>query len=275
MLDRYLRKNFGKFVELGEFSSDGEVEIALKRHRLKRRALHLAVSVAILLPVFLMGYLRYGGGKGREEPMSVREYYLLGIKAYEQGDYENAVGYLEQVVRQGPPEDNELNTYLKIADSFYNVTWPDREETYRKALRYYEKALGSGTPEQVAPHVPWIYYQMGNCQRNVRAFERSFDSGQEDKENRGAIDYYDEVITKYPSSAYAPHALYYKAACYRAGEQFTKAREIYYEVCENYPKHELAKESVFDIADSFVEEAKLIGQHAQAGTMDLGTVETE
>ncbi len=270
MLDRYLRKNFGKFVELGEFGDDHEIEQAFRRYRVRRRTLQLAVSAALLIPVFIIVFIKFGGVKGPSKPKSVEEYYHMGVTAYEEGNYEKAWSCFAEVVRLGPPEELSLNTYLKLADSLYNITWPDREEPYREALKYYQKALGAGNPEQIAPHIVWIYYQMGNCQRNVRAFDRSFDANYS-----SAVDYYDEVITNYPSSAYAPHAIYYKAACYRGAEKFIKAREIYYQLYKRYPRHKLAKDVFFDIADCFIEEAKHMGVQVRTGTVDLETVKTQ
>jgi tetratricopeptide (TPR) repeat protein len=268
VLERYLRKNFGKFVELGEFSDDAAVEQALKRYRLRRRGLQLGISLLILVPVFVVGLARYRGGKGEKESRTAEEYYALGSKAYEDGEYESASRYFKEALKLGTDGVLELNTHIKLADSLYNITWLDREQTYREALEYYEKALDSGADEQLAPHVAWIYYQMGNCQRNVRAFNASFDP-----DHKSAIAYYDEVISNHGSSGYAPLALYYKAQCYRSSGEFRMAREVYCELYENYPRHKLAEEAFFDVADCFLDEAKQMQVHI--GAMDLDGVEAE
>ena len=277
MLEKYLRKNFGKLVELGEFNEDTQVERALKRHRSKRWLVQLAASLVIVASILDVGYLKFGGGKGKEVVQSAEEYYLLGVKAYEEGKYEKAAHYLEKVVNLGPEEEFRFDTYLKLADSLYNVTWPDREEPYRQALNYYNKALGRNvaTPEQRAPHVAWIHYQMGNCQRNVRVFKKR-EHRKVDPPNPGdysAVNYYDVVISEHPDSIYAPSAMYYKAASYRASEEFKKARETYHELYLRYPRHELAAEAAFEIADCFLEEANQIVLQGHSGMENPRTIE--
>ena len=267
MLEKYLRKNFGKYVELGEFKDDADVERAFRRHRLQRRGVQFAVSALILLPVLIIALSKYGGGKGEQVTAGAEELFARGEKAFEQGRYEEAVANLEAAESAGLHGVSLLNACIMLGDAYYNITWRDREATYKKSLKYYLKALDAGSDNQLAPHLPRIYYQMGNCQRSVRALDRSYVEG-----TNSAIYYYDYVVDTFPASSYAPLALYYKGECLMDGHNFQEARKTFARLCEAYPEHELARKAFFRVGDCYVEEAKDLGSESYTGTIDLGEV---
>ena len=116
------------------------------------------------------------------------------------------------------------DTYNRIADCHYY------NRDFAKAETFYSKALALGTANG-----DYAVYQ--------QAMMRGLQGSQSDK-----IALMDELVAKYPQSAYAPKALYEKAQAYEAQGKHAQTQHTFEKLMDAYPQSEEARKGQLQLA---------------------------
>lgn len=187
--------------------------------------------------------------------------YSLGWSYFKTGDYDLAVGPLEDFLNNyNPPPialfPYDVDTKLRIGDAYYALG------EYRKAITFYNKAIGAEPGGDYAMfQVANSYYRLNRTFEAVSNFRRMlriypFSQLREQAQYNvayiylntsnyaQAIEEFQTVINKYPGTEWAARAQYNIGdAFYNAGE-YNRAIEAYQKVLENYPKSKYIIEAI-------------------------------
>ncbi|MFD1553836.1 hypothetical protein DNU06_09390 [Putridiphycobacter roseus] len=160
-------------------------------------------------------------------PMHNAAYYNIGYAYYMQEDFENAI----QAFRTFTLDSNEkdkvklTDANLRIGDAFF------KKSNDEEAIKYYQKAV-----DLKGGQMDYARFQMGKSY----GFQQDYDS-------KAAIML--DIVQNSPSSTFAVPALYEVAESYRLMDDNhnNQAIQYYNQVINDYPKHTLVKDAVFQI----------------------------
>lgn len=187
--------------------------------------------------------------------------YSLGWSYFKTGDYDLAVGPLEDFLNNyNPPPialyPYDVDTQLRIGDAYYALG------DYRNAIRFYNQAIGAEPGGDYAMfQVANSYYRSNRTFEAVSNFRRMlriypFSNLREQAQYNvayiylntsnysQAIEEFQTVINRYPGTDWAARAQYNIGdAFYNAGE-YDRAVEAYQKVLENYPRSRYIIEAI-------------------------------
>lgn len=182
--------------------------------------------INVLIATFLLmatasfsGCAWFRGKDNLEKP--AQELVQDGIKAYEAGDYREAIKNFEQLKDWYPFSKYAILAELKIADSHYH-----REE-YPEAILAYESF------EQLHPRneaIPYVIYQIGRCHYNqIGTIDRDQTPAQK------ALETFQRLSRQYPDSEYTSQAAAHITQCLQhlAAHDFYVG--LFYYRIEQYP----------------------------------------
>jgi outer membrane protein assembly factor BamD len=162
-------------------------EPASKPHRARPATLALVLVVA--------GLTGCAGGADEEEAYierPVEELYNTALDLLQEGDYENAATAFEEVERQHPYSQWATRAELMSAFAFYQANAYD--EGVAAAERFINLHPGN-------ENVPYAYYLIG-----LSHYEQISDVGRDQKMTERALAAFDELIRRFPDTAYARDA---------------------------------------------------------------------
>ena len=162
------------------------------------------VVIKVLIAAFLFmtvaslsGCAWFRGKDKLEKP--AQELVQEGIKAYEEGDYRDAIKNFEQLKDWYPFSKYAILAELKIADAHYHL------EEYPEAILAYESF------EQLHPRneaIPYVIYQIGRCHYNqIGTIDRDQTSAQK------ALETFQRLSRQYPDSEYTNQAAAHITQC--------------------------------------------------------------
>lgn len=158
------------------------------------RQKHLTRAMALALLATGLGAC--GGVVGREEVQYVEEpatqLYNRGADALDQGRYPRALRMFEEVERQHPYSSWARRAMLMEAYTHYQANQYD--EAIEDAQRFISLHPGNES-------APYAYYLVAMCQ-----FERILDVGRDQGTTERALAALNDVVRRYPESAYARDA---------------------------------------------------------------------
>ena len=151
--------------------------------------------------------------------------YGLGYASYQLREYFTALAAFNKAANAADITGTlRADTYNRIADCHYY------NRDFAKAETFYSKALALGTANG-----DYAVYQ--------QAMMRGLQGSQSDK-----IALMDELVAKYPQSAYAPKALYEKAQAYEAQGKHAQTQHTFEKLMGAYPHSEEARKGQLQLA---------------------------
>lgn len=151
--------------------------------------------------------------------------YGLGYASYQLREYFTALAAFNKAANAADITGTlRADTYNRIADCHYY------NRDFAKAETFYSKALALGTANG-----DYAVYQ--------QAVMRGLQGSQSDK-----IALMDELVAKYPQSAYAPKALYEKAQAYEAQGKHAQTQHTFEKLMGAYPQSEEARKGQLQLA---------------------------
>jgi len=105
---------------------------------------------------------------------------------------------------------------------------------YRQAESVYKEIVREIPQEERERE--WIYYQLGNCHKNMNSLEE-------------AISSYEAFIQRYPKSDLLPEVKYNLALCYEEIGNVDKASQILRKLIEQFPENEIVPEAYLRLGD--------------------------
>jgi tetratricopeptide (TPR) repeat protein len=152
-------------------------------------------------------------------------YYNIAYAYFKQSDWENAI----QSFRTFTQDENETHkekitdAYLRIGDSYY------KQGNDEQAIKFYNKAI-----EAAGGQDDYAKFQIGKSYGYIEQY---------DKKAATMLD----IVNNYPQSTFVVPALYEVAESYRLmdGNYDDKAIKYYNQLINDYPKHALVKDAIF------------------------------
>ncbi len=157
--------------------------------------------------------------------------YSLGWSYFKTGDYDLAVGPLEDFINNyNPPPialyPYDVDTRLRIGDAYYALG------DYRNSIRFYNQAIGA------EPGGDYAMFQVANSYyRSNRTFE--------------AVSNFRRMLRIYPFSRLREQAQYNVAYIYLNTSNYSQAIEEFQTVIRRYPGTDWAARSQYNIGDAF------------------------
>ena len=169
------------------------------------------IGVAVLATVALVTGCSLFGSKEKDVD-SVEILLQKGTKAYEKGDYQEALEAFEQLKDWYPFSKHVILAELKIGDSYYHL------EQYEDAIGAYQEfaELHPGNEAR-----PYVVYQIGRCY-----FDRIATIDRDQTSTRKALETFRQLRAQYPESVYADRAGDHINRCLKnlAGNEFYVAK---------------------------------------------------
>jgi outer membrane protein assembly factor BamD len=166
--------------------------------------------IGIAMALLLFGGCAWFSHEQEEKPAS--ELIQVGMKAYEKGEYSDAIKNFQQLKDWYPFSKYAIEAELKIADSHYYL------DQYAEAIAAYEEY------EQLHPRneaIPYVIYQIGRC------YYDQMDTIDRDQTSaRKALETFRRLIRQFPEDSYAIKARTHVTICLQslAGHEFYVAK---------------------------------------------------
>ncbi|WP_296715942.1 outer membrane protein assembly factor BamD [Tistrella sp.] len=122
----------------------------------------------------------------------VEQIYAQAANELDQGEYRKAAQSFDEVERQHPYSTWATEAQLMAAYSYYQAN--QYEDAIATAQRFIDLHPGN-------PNVAYAYYLVGLCH-----YERISDVGRDQEMTRKSLEAFQEVVRRFPDSAYAPDA---------------------------------------------------------------------
>lgn len=183
--------------------------------------------------------------------LSAQEHYNLGLKEFEQKNWDEAARQFFIVTNSFPNSPYAGDSFFYLGLSEYYL----REFDYaNNALNNYLKTKNNPKFFQQA-----IRFKYEIAERLSRGWKRRFFGTKKmPKWASGkslALQIYDEVIASLPCHDLAAKALYSKGSLLRDQKEYKRAVESHQMIIKRFPKHELAPESYVTISKIFLEQS--------------------
>jgi TolA-binding protein len=158
-------------------------------------------------------------------PESALIRYDLGYAMYNLKDYTGALSLFRTFETSSANAKPEIqnDTRLRIADCYFITT------SYPQAISYYDKVISAGKSD-----VDYAMYQ--------KAFCLGLTNNQ-----RGKVDILTSLITRYPSSALVPNAIFERGRSYFVLEEFKQSEADFINVIANYSSSPLVPRSIVQL----------------------------
>ncbi len=207
---------------------------------------------------------------GQEVQKPSTELYEQGIRLFDQGLYEEAIGELQQFVSHH--ENHQLipsaQFYIARArgkvDSTNNLSYYEQfiaeyphsasatqlifelgkqaedEKQYDKAISYYQRALDLGVPKKKAAEA---YYWMGETAATAGDTEQ-------------ARKYFLTLADKYPGTDWAPKALYARGRLFLSENKYDASTEAFELLKTRYPNAEITRRTAMALGESYYQQGR-------------------
>jgi len=153
------------------------------------------------------------------------ELFLVAQKAFEDGFYDVAMRYIEQLFSEYPQTNKHIQAKLLLGQCYFFKT------QYLKAYDIFQKLLKHSEFKDVT--LFWI----GETYLKGAAYAQ-------------AEKHYLELLDLYPDSDYAPQALYSLGWSYQEQDKSKQAKESFLKLIRSHPTHPLAENASFKLAEA-------------------------
>lgn len=162
---------------------------------------------------------------GRKTANFAKANYGLGYTCYRMRDYDNALKAFSAAVAENKLDNALLaDSYNRIGDCHYYSL------DFQKAERFYDKALSFNGGDN-----DYALYQ--------KAMMRGLQRAEQEK-----INLMDRVVSTYPTSPFAPKAIYEKAQAYESMGKNAQAIETFKSLVASYPQSQEARQGQLQMA---------------------------
>ena len=153
-----------------------------------------------------------------------KELFLVAQKAFEDGFYDVAMRYIDQLLKDYPQTEKRIQANLLLGQCYFF------KNQYLKAYEIFQKLLQYNDFKDVT------LYWLGETYLKGGDYKQ-------------AEDYYNQVIQLYPKSIYTPQSYYSLGWVYFEQENFDKARAAFLKLMRDFPDHQLTEDAAFKIGE--------------------------
>ena len=187
---------------------------------LKRSHRYMRILILFSAGIFFWAAM---AGSGLAQP-SEKELFLVAQKAFEDGFYDVAMRYIQQLQEQFPQTDRRVESNLLLGQCYFF------KGQYLKAYNIFHDLLQESAFKDAT--LFWLgetYLKGGDY---VQAEEQ-----------------YNQLIKLYADSIYTPQAYYALGWVHFEQSRLEKAQKIFIELIQKFPEHQLAEEAHFKIGE--------------------------
>lgn len=153
-----------------------------------------------------------------------KELFFVAQKAFEDGFYDVAIRYINQIITQYPDSEKIIQSKLLLGQCYFF------QSQYLKAYDIFNSLL------QFSEFKDATLFWLGET------YTKGSDSKQAEQQ-------YSKLIQLYPKSSYAPHAYYSLGWLYLDQNNYELAKKIFTEFIINFPLHQLAEDASFKLGE--------------------------
>ena len=153
-----------------------------------------------------------------------KELFLVAQKAFEDGFYDVAMRYIQQIQEQFPQTDRRVESNLLLGQCYFF------KGQYLKAYNIFHDLLKESAFRDVT--LFWL----------GETYLKGGDYAQAEEQ-------YSQLIKLYGDSIYTPQAYYSLGWVYFEQNQMEKAQKVFVELIQKFPAHQLAQEAHFKIGE--------------------------
>jgi len=179
---------------------------------------------AILLVVVLL-FVNARAKKSSESSASVE--LSRATRAYESGDYKNAITQLSNLVENYGGTRSGILSLLYLANSFYQNG--DTENAIKNYKEFYSKFSGD-------EHL--LASAMGGIAACL----------EQEKKYREAAEQYEKIVHKYPKAVQAPYFLLRSGRCFTLANDNGKAKQQFEKLVKDYPNAQEKEDALMLLA---------------------------
>lgn len=185
--------------------------------------LNLFFLITITLSLFIPTHSAYA--QAETQTNNEKELFLVAEKAFEDGFYDVAIRYIEQLMQQFPQTDKRVQAQILLGQCYFFKT------QYLKAYEIFDKLKGTNEFNDV------ILFWLGET--NLKGS----DYVQAEKQ-------YKQMIELYPDSAYVPQAFYSLGWSYFEQGKYQEAKDTFLNLIRKFPLHQLAEDASFKVGEA-------------------------
>ncbi|MCA9403353.1 MAG: tetratricopeptide repeat protein [Candidatus Omnitrophica bacterium] len=153
-----------------------------------------------------------------------KEMFLVAQKAYEDGFYDVAIRYIDQLLTQHPDTNKRIEARLLLGQCYFF------KSQYLKAYEVFNDLL------QYTDYRDHTLYWLGETYLKGTDYQQ-------------AKKHYRQLISLYPDSVFAPQALYSVGWVEFEQNQFREAAGSFAELKKKFPEHQLAEDATFKLGE--------------------------
>ncbi len=168
------------------------------------------------------------------DELSALTLYGKAYSYFNLGDYRNSIIFFTDFIKHFPKNNRIIDAKLRLADSYYG------NKNFNSASQIYTELFSS---RKSILNDPSLYYQYA---------QTLFRAGKTDK----AIEEFENLVRKYPKSAYADKSLYVIGWIKFQNGKFEESIVSYRNLLDKYPSSELKPIIYYSIGDAFFNSAQ-------------------
>ena len=162
---------------------------------------------------------------------SATELFLVAQKAFEDGFYDVAIRYVQQLQEQFPDNQKSVEAQLLLGQCYFF------KSQYLKAYDIFQKLLNQDTYKDVT--LFWL------GETNLKGADYTQAKKQ-----------YKQLLDLFPNSAYVPQAMYSLGWAHFQQNEYAKARQTFSDLVKRFPKHQLAEDALFKVGECYYQQKK-------------------
>ncbi len=156
---------------------------------------------------------------------SSTEIFLVAQKAFEDGFYDVAIRYINQLLTEHPDSEKRVEAKLLLGQCLFF------KRQYLKAYEIFQNLLDE--PKHKDATLFWL------GETNLKGSDLE-----------GAIQQYNQLINLFPQSTYTPQAYYSLGWVYYEKGDYVKSREKFSQLINNFPVHQLSEDAAFKLGET-------------------------
>ena len=153
-----------------------------------------------------------------------RELFLVAQKAFEDGFYDVAIRYIDQLFQEYPQTEKRIQAKLLLGQCYFF------QSQYLKAYDTFQSLLEHTEFKDAT------LFWLGETYLKGSDYKK-------------ANEQYRQLISLFPESEYAPQAYYSLGWSYFVQQDLKKAKEIFTQFLRTFPAHQLAEDTAFKLAE--------------------------
>lgn len=154
-----------------------------------------------------------------------KDLFLVSQKAFEDGFYDVAIRYIEQLLEQYPQSEKRIQANLLLGQCYFF------QKQYLKSYDIFQKLL------QYNEFKDATLFWLGETYLKGADYKK-------------AQEQYQQLLDIFSNSSYVPQTLYSLAWCYFEQKDFDNAKDTLYRLLKDYPEHPMSEDANFKIAET-------------------------